>query len=453
MHNFMPIARKRYSFLFQLILPFFFLCAYTPLFAKVVKRKNLKRKYDSVTVQGDLLRSFIGKPVDKLRVYGFIDGKFQPVPFQLDERDAQGNYILDKGTKNGKSGQHSALENNDELVFMAWDTGDQISAKEFPAGVQASAEIEVRDPDTGENAFVYLLLFDSPPPLSPVDYVHYDEKSGVVDAYYYAVKYSEDAPIVFDSMYTKKQIGGDGKNIIDRLKIRFWAKLVLGLRLTKNEEDFKTALLGYKDGPVRVIRSTTSELTFYGIFKSPSAVGYEYFYGNYFYIPLEINFPFDVKDVFADATVRLTTEMAPGVTGVYYNSNNTKGVTVDGKMSEEEKNINKEPFTWAVVQSNVPGNTTAFLNMPIIRENVPVKPNLYYMDDDSIPDPPEKYPGQRGNLGYELDNFQWLKKGAHRLGSVLFALPDFHLGDEVQFVNIMEKPLKVWVGKAVELPQ
>lgn len=427
--------------------------ACTPSFAKVVKQKNLKRKYDAVTVQGDALRNFLGKPVDKLRVFSFLDGKFQPVPFQIDERDAQGNYVMEQGTQKGEDDTPGILDENDELVFMAWDTGDQISSKELPAGVQLSAEIEARDPDTGENAFVYLLMFDSPPPLSPVDYVHYDAVSGLVDAYYYGVKYSEDAPIVFDSMYTKKQIGGDEKNTIDRLKIRFWAKLVIGLRLTKNEEDFKTSVVGYKDGQVRLIRRTVSELTFYGIFKSPSAAGQEYFYGNYFYIPLEINFPFDVKDVFADASVRLTTELAPDATAVYYNSNNTKGVQVDGKMSDDEKNMNKEPFTWAVVQNNEPGNKTALLNMPIIREDVPVKPYLFYMDDDTAADPPENFEGQRGNLGYELDNFQWLKKGAHRLGSVLFALPDFHLGDEIQFLNLMDKPLKLWVGRVVELAE
>jgi hypothetical protein len=145
--------------------------------------------------------------------------------------------------------------------------------------------------------------------------------------------------------------------------------------------------------------------------------------------------------------------MSPDTTMIYYNSNNLKGLTDDGVMSDEEKNMNKAPFTWAVVKNNTQGNTTAFLNMPVISESVPVEPALYYMDDETLTDPPEEYPGQRGNLGYELDNFQWLKKGTHSIGSVLYALPDFNAGDEVPLINIMAKPLKVWVGKTIELAE
>ncbi len=436
--------------------PIFFLAAFLlsapDAFCKVVKEKNLKRQYDVVLIRGDVLKRFLGEPVDKLRLYSFKDGAFQAVPFQVDERDARNNYVVDEGRDKGKDEPPGILDGNDEFVFMAWDSGNQVSMKEFPAGITANAEIEVRDPDTDESAFVYLLLFESPPPLSPLDYVRYDAEKGVVNAYYYAVKYSEDAPLVFDSLYTKKQIGGDETNMIDRLKIRFRAKLPLGIKLDKSEEDFKTTLMGYKDGPVRLIRRAISELTIFGIFKAPSAVGHEYFYGNYFYIPIEIEFPFDVKDIFSEAAVRLTTELAPESQTVYYNSNNPEPVAIDGKMSEEEKSINKEPFTWAVIQNSAPGNTTAFFNVPIFRGDGPVKPYLYYMDDDASADAPENYPGQHGNLGYELNNFQWLKKGVHRLGNVLYALPDFKPGDEGPLLNALAKPLKIWVGKTVQLP-
>lgn len=429
-----------------------FLISAPDAFCKIVKEKDLKRQHDVVLIRGDALKRFLGDPVDKLRLYSFKDGAFQPVPFQIDERDAQNNYVVDEGKDKGNDDPPGILDGNDELVFMAWDAGSQVSLKEFPAGMSANAEIEVRDPDTDESAFAYLLLFDSPPPISPLDYVRYDAEKGVVDAYYYALKYSEEAPIVFDSMYTKKQIGGDETDIIDRLKIRFRAKLALGLRLKKSEEDFKTTLLGYKDGHVRVIRKAVSELTIFGIFKAPSAVGHEYFYGNYFYIPIEIEFPFDVKDIFSEAAVRLTTELAPGTKTVYYNSNNPEPVSIDGKMSDGEKTINKAPFSWAVVQYSAPGNTTAFFNVPIFRADGPVKPYLYYMDDDESVDAPENYPGEHGNLGYELNNFQLLKKGVHRLGNVLYALPDFKPGDEVPILNALSKPLKIWVGKTVELP-
>ncbi len=432
----------------------YFACTFPlPAHAKITKAKTLKRTYDAVSVDGSALRQMAGKPLEKLRLYSFLDGKFVPVPFQIDEKDAQNNYVLEQGSDKGKDDAPGVLDANDELVFMAWDAGDQISLKEFPQGVLEHSEIEVRDPETKEEAYVYLLLFDAPPSLSDADYVKYKTETEEVDAFYYGVKFSEDAPLVFDSMYLKKQIGGDEKNTIDRLKIRFTGKLILGLRVSKNEEDFKTELLAYKDGPVRVIRRTKSEVVFYGIFKSPSAVGNELFYGNYFYFPFVVDFPFDVKDVFAEAKMRLTTEMSPGTTMVYFNSNISKGLTVDGVMSDEEKNVNRAPFTWAVVQSSAQGNTTAFLNMPVISASVPIQPNLFYMDDEALEDAPENFPGQRGNLGYELDNFQWLKKGAHSIGSVLFALPDFKAGDEAQFFNLINKPLKIWIGKAVTLDE
>ena len=84
----------------------------------------LTRRLDPVVLAGaDLL--VLPKPATAhLRLYRWRDGAFEAIPYQFDARDKNGDVEL--------ATQDFALDANDELAFMAADTGARADPSALP---------------------------------------------------------------------------------------------------------------------------------------------------------------------------------------------------------------------------------------------------------------------------------------------------------------------------------
>jgi hypothetical protein len=140
-------------------------------------KKTLKRTEDPVIIEGKDLMSLLGSRPDRLSLMAWTYDGFQPVPFQMDERDEKGEYVFTMSVEGGKTtpsneaDQDPKLDANDELVFMVFDAGDRHPEVSFPDGVDKGVEIEITDPVDGGKAWIYLFAFKNEAPRSGLDYV------------------------------------------------------------------------------------------------------------------------------------------------------------------------------------------------------------------------------------------------------------------------------------------
>jgi len=62
-----------------------------------LNKKTLDRWLDPVIIRGEQLSELLGTPIDHFFLYRYEHNGLVPIPFQVDERDAQGEFIMTAG--------------------------------------------------------------------------------------------------------------------------------------------------------------------------------------------------------------------------------------------------------------------------------------------------------------------------------------------------------------------
>jgi hypothetical protein len=406
--------------------------------------RTLNRNQDPIVVPGGKLVGAQGWTIGGARALASVGGKLEAIPFQIDEKRPNGQYALPFGDK--KSADDGKIDANDELVFMAMDLGGKVGVEALPEGRDGAVEVEVRDPVGGGLGWVYLVHFaGEPPALSNKDYVSYNNQTATIDTTWFRMAFHPKALLSIGDLVRKAPIGGSGEDLVDRLKIRFTGR-VLGMDLERDEENFLCRTIGWIDGPVRIVRRTINQVQMWKI-KSPKALTDNVYYINAFEFPTIIELPFGSDRLVKNPKFRISTDGMCSVKGRrFFNSNNTGGVDIDGRMSPAEKSLDLGPYTWSVVTD--PDSSGGWMNRLLYDETAtPVRPNLYYVDNAAAADGPEEDPGECGDIGYTLDNLGELKKEKLYLKSILYSIPQNNAATISEFLNILDRPLQVKVTK------
>ncbi len=412
---------------------------------------RLARIADPVVIPANELAALNRQPITRLGLFRYAQPDFKPIPFQLDEKTPDGERVLPFGDQANPGDGNQCFDGQDELVFMARDAGTRANSVIDIARAQKAVEIKVNNTNGGAG-YVYLVQFSCRAPRDPVDYVHYNPKDKTVTTDFYRMRFHPDFPISINHLTAFPTAGGNGKNIVDRIKVRGDANLLFGIHLSRTEEQFTSVDLAYIDGPVRVIRRTGNRMKLVLGIPTPSAIIDNVFYREYFSLPTDLNVPFNAGLVIKDARTRTTTDLSEAARGtVFYNSNNTQGVVIDGKMSRAEKNLDLSPFNWLILLNKDAdaGVHWAWMNRTIIDERLAdYPPTLYYNDDQSRPDPPEQNAGHYGNTGYVInfDEPPEIENGIYRLITYFYCIPGYELGDEIRYLNILDKPLQTEIN-------
>ncbi len=406
---------------------------------------RFNRRFDPIIIQGSALAPFIGYNISDLRLYKIVlkDGTHtvQPIPFQIDEQDAYGNWLFNYDRHgNPIPLKRTSLAPQDELVFMSKDAGIKLIDNITDLHRDKIIEIELTDPVDNAHAYVYLAFFkDDPPPLSPVKYVRYDPVKDRVYGKFYTMGFSKEVPISYDYFAVPESEGGKDINIFDRFKMRLDVSTYL-FNFRRNEDDFKSRLVGYIQGPVRAIRRVANSMDIILGIQSPSVLSDSIYYYDYFQFPTIVNIPIDLQRLYIVKKARLvtSTDFNQNAIGMYfYNSNNPGGFRITGKMSPAQEHLNMSPYDWAVVS----GPQGVWMNRVVMAKNIPFTKNLYFMDDETRRDPPENDPGQIANTGYDFGNLMKSKKGIYTFTSYIYVPVGYTPGDEVPWLNIIDHPV------------
>ncbi|MFQ5458761.1 MAG: hypothetical protein ACE5FC_09985 [Myxococcota bacterium] len=432
------------------------------------------RHADPVVIKGEQLPSFLESTEGMMRVFAKRGGKLQPIPYQMDERNQWGEFVLHKGKRVVPDEDKGQYDENDELVFLTRDLGEKAAKSEWPSGAKEAFEVEVTDPLTSDKAYAYVVLYESEaaaPPPSTVDYVTYTEQGeGLIRAMNYEIGWLKTkSGLDYNHLVVTKEAGGDDVNHFDRLKIRVLQNirrfLTLGLspRLDRTEENFLVKLYGYRDGPVRALRVSKVNLQLVWKLPAPGATVNYVFYPEWMEIPVPINLPF--KPTWAFYNIELDTshdyafKPEDGVKG--YNSV-TPGVwtKVDGQMSKEETEFNGQDVKggYAGYDGSASKAGAAFFTVRApksfstqilgLYQDDPeksVEPE-YYKGDANKKNRPEWIKGSMPLGGFRFVDWGGVGKGIHTMYYYQFYPPHYKPGGEKAFLDIIDHPIQVTIN-------
>ncbi len=460
--------------------------------------KSLTREVDPVVLKGEPGKPLWGRKIQNLRLQIRRDGTWNAIPFQIDKVDGDGEYFIAANTvpqevrdetgledipevkkrarrikkfekqkddleDDVKEGRRTAEEveemrrvayfeedlerfdHNDELVFMARDAGDRAPSADWPSS--EGVELEIADPLNGGKAWAYLFHFAvSPPPLSPVDYISYDPKRDFIVTRLSEIDFDDTNPMLVESIVGKPPDSPVIPNVLDRFKMRIKVKPI-GLfcaSLNFDENNARAFTVGYKDGPVRLLRRNIFWIIIGGVRLpfAPKIVMYFKFYENGLAASSDLYVPFNPKYFVCDGSgFTAGLDFRKTTYGAKVFTKDNPELIIDGKMSDAEKNRVLPNQDW--IAGYLPSRTALMSRMiydpAMVKHGA--KMNFHYLDDETINDGPENEPGQH-QVGYTID-VKAFPKGKYYVGFQIYTAYNFTQEQVQELLDIDDAPLKV----------
>lgn len=355
-----------------------------------------------------------GQPVTAIHVYAFRGEAAAPIPFQVDERDRRDRWVLDQGSHPNRDEVPGVFDANDAIVLMNRDLGRRGDLAHLPHALTHWAEIRV-GPAAHPLGFAYVGVLASSPPATPDSspYVRYDPARDRVYAERYALAF--DAPLP-THVALVGELGDFGTNLVAGVRARGEVQFLGGLfTVRRTDQDIRSLLYGYREGPVRVIRRAQ------------------------YWIPLPLGFRatgrvdliFYRDFVEGTALVKITVPprlvLADGEVLTYFDFLDMRGARlvldgtgpsepVDGHMTPTKQALTGRPARWAALL--LPDGRTVLLLVRPEGALQKLEQRLYFHELG----PPQT--GQSGTLlfGFQFSHLHRLETGMHQLSVFALAL-------------------------------
>lgn len=381
------------------------------------------RTWQPLVIGGAQIHQLLGARISYLEVVALRDGRPVPIPFQVDERLADGRYALPYGREPVLDDNPGVLDAADEIAMMLSDLGPRVTAADVlrPGAI----EIAVADPLGGPPRYAYIAVVEFPR-RSLDRYVEFENERNVIESDAYRIGFTNEMPTDFALQERK---GENRPNMIDRFKIRVSARVLNYFNLSLDEGRLINRLVAWRAGPVRVIRRIDHAMRLVLGIRSPEVVSYNFFYRDYVQNPFEVRFPWIPRILFGDIKVRIALDFTDlsGFRLVWSDMERepidiraTRGIAILGE-SDTAPSIRWIGFSGRgriVVQTLAPA--------PILER---IDRRLFFRHDPELSDPPERVPGESPALGYVMTGWEDLPSGTHHLDSLLVVARDEYSPD------------------------
>jgi hypothetical protein len=437
---------------------------------------SFSRHADPVVLKGEQVPKFEGAREETIRVFANKKGKLQAIPYQMDERNQWGEFVVVKGKRVIPDKDDGDFDENDEIVFLTRDIGMKTSKDQWPTGYKEAYEVEVTDPLTSDKGYAYVMMYASAsaaPAPSTDDYISVEEKGewGVVHATNYELGFVKwRSGLDYDVLTVMPAAGGSGVDWFDMLKVRVMQNIkryfLFGLttRLDRTEKNFLVKVYGYKDGPVRVVRVMKVNVQIIWKLPAPGATVNSVFYPEWIEWPVPINLPFKPSMAFYDIELDVSHDYDFKVSDQVkvYSSHTNRWDLVDGKMTPPESETNKEKVAGAYYgfDATAAGHGAGFYTVRPPKSFSTTLVGLY-KDDATNGMEPEYYKGDGDEKKKDRD---WVEGALPLAGGRFIDWDDvgkgihtvfwYHLyppfwknpGDEKPFLDIIDHPVSVTVN-------
>jgi len=397
-----------------------------------------------VVIKAEKIPGLVGSPRESLALLADVEGRRVPIPFQIDPVDESGEFILgDPDDPLTVATPPGSLGASDEVVFMAGDLGPGTGP--LP-GLADAHRIEVRFDKSPPRCCWIGRWTRGPPPRSKLDFIGYENKGqeeSVITPHY--VQVLPRGGLFFKDLFISARAGGNGKDLFDRLKMRSEMTIIGGIKFDFSDSDFRSAVTGVRDGPVRVIRRNKTALELFLGLSTPSVTVDALFYRDSYEVPSTLNIPFRVDLVAREMIYYQGCDLSLAAGPYRFYSDQSEGpVTMDGQMSRTEREMTRSgaEHQWGLVSGEA--GSLAYL-AEWAEPDTPVGIKLFYMDDKDVADPPEDEPGL-SMYGFELVNPLELAKKAYDLNIIVYVLPGFE-GEVSEDIASIRAPLEITVKK------
>lgn len=266
---------------------------------------------EPVVIRGARFADLVGTPLDRIRL---CDGHGRPIPFQIDELTAQGEYVCDRGEDaNGDSG-NGLLDREDEIVFLREDCrpcgeSAELWKKRRESGCTVQ-KILIRDGGEGGECRAAWICNDTTAGLSNVHYINYDHGSQSVKTPWYFARFGRDR---FHFVTAGISTGKDGGwvDLTRELRIEISMRALWGLLpISFTEDNLICFVKRYKTGPIRLIRRGDFHLRLgLGIKGSRAAVN-QICYPQMVSVPVNVHIPVRFRSFFREAWLEMTPEVS-----------------------------------------------------------------------------------------------------------------------------------------------
>jgi len=379
------------------------------------------RIWQPLIIGGSQLPHLCKRPLNQFEVLAMRDGKLAPIPFQIDQINSDGSYVLPQGPEPVASSHPDVLDARDEIVMMIADLGER---RKPNAPLPSDAfEIEMSDPLGGPPRYAYIAT-DTHPARSPLHYVEYDSAKNTVETDRYRFGYTHGVPTDYAPQSRSHE---NGPNLLDRFKIRVRASVLKLFHFNVNEDNVDNRLLAWKAGPIRVVRLLTHSVRVVFGIRSPEVTNYDFFYRDCVENPFKVRFPWVPRVLFGDISVRMDLDFV-GLDGyaISWSRMNDGALRIGDPQLMKIAKSNPPRVEWIalrgggrmLIQTIAP---TSYLQL--------LDRRLYYNDDPNTPDPPERVRGEHPGIGYSITGWENLASGSHTLTSMLIGAPENYDAD------------------------
>jgi hypothetical protein len=406
-------------------------------------RLSPARFWEVVRVEGSRVPWLSGVPQDELALLS-CRPQCAAIPWQLDERDATGKLALDRGPEPNFDDPPGVLDGNDEILFMASDTGERVAPDEmaaaFPDPAVSLAEIKVWDPRTARSGWAYLAQFRGLAPRSPVSYVHYDPRLDRITGARVALGFARGTPRFLALTHAG---GNAGDNLLDRMKIRATARFLWGLiAVTRTEDDVQTLPVAWRAGPVRVIRRQRLWVRLGWGIRTPIFGSDTYFYRDFAELPVTLRLNFPPHLLFTDVSIRAALDFR-NLKGWTLETQTEDGqLPIDGRMSADKLALARSSADWFALHGPEVTLVQTLTVSPSLRT---VRQRLFYLEGGDVADPPESIRGELPGIGYTLTDWGQVSSGRHWFAANSYALPPKQ--NVAEFIETVRHPLRVQIRR------
>jgi hypothetical protein len=372
------------------------------------------------------LRVLVGRPERQLEVSAQHHGKLEPIPFQLDERSADGRFSFPSGhhTPSGTK----ALSPNDQVVMMVSDLGHVCNVTcDLPP---STLEVSVFTPSDRTTRYAYIATVEKPT-FSPNSYVDYDAVTDRIETDAYRLTFVNGFPADFALQATPRS---HRPNMIADFQILGKTKL-FGLALLRlTNLDIQSRIVGFRAGPIRLIRQVVYWVRLpFGI-NSPNVTSDELFYRNFGVMPLAVKLPWVPHLLFNNTSFLLAVELNNANRySLLWPGGNT-GITGISALAAP-RGDSTIPADWIAIEAEDGLLVQTFAPTPDLAL---IERQLYYHADDGLPS--SLGADQHAIVGLQIDKLERLSKGVHGFDPLFIAVSSGYKVTTI-FSELSDKPV------------
>lgn len=360
---------------------------------------------DIVALTGREVPQLLGLPLADVSATAIDAGSPTAVHVQIDQRtrgpDGRWQYVFDADDTSVTTATRGL--GADDLVLLAADEGGE----RLPSPPTHTAEIEVVGAE-GNSRWFYLGR-GAPAALPPL--LSYDPVADRVRGSDYLLGFSHNGTPVIDTL-----ILGDPQhaaNILDRSKARLDVDLALGMgHIARSEDDVRIRTTGLHSGPLRIIRECEVRgRMLFGVYSPPVRDNFV-FYAHGFVLPTTVRLTPTARFLTRSVTLRISMDLrdAGGELAFQSAPEISSPLAIDGHGGTRG---GSQPIVWYLLRDG----TTGLLGWLEAPDDIARDVTVYYRDDRTHTDAPERSPGEVGDHGFLYRHRGGLPAGDLRLST------------------------------------